>query len=56
MKCKDCQKMVCRAFYAKDEKWVGYCRVKETFTNGDWDCWLTYKTESGADILPTPFE
>ncbi len=39
MKCKECEKMICRTFSAKEKKLVGYCEVKETFTDGDSDCW-----------------
>lgn len=52
MKCKDCKDMICRTFYAKEERWVGYCRVKETFTEGDLDCWAIDKTDSGSNSTP----
>ncbi len=54
MTCKACKNMICRTFYAKEERWVGYCRIKETFTEGDWDCWAIDKTDSGSDNS-TPF-
>jgi hypothetical protein len=44
--------MVCRVFYAKEERWVGYCKVKETFTQGEWECWVNDKTELRYSILP----
>ena len=41
MKCKDCDSMICRTFSTQDKKWVGYCKVQETFTEGDLDCWAS---------------
>ncbi len=51
MKCKDCEKMICRTFYVKGELWVGYCKVEQSFTQGDWDCWAVDKTESEPTLF-----
>ena len=36
--CIDCDKMVCRVFYAKKESWEGFCMEAKRKVKGDDHC------------------
>lgn len=48
MKCLNCDNFVCREFYARNEKWRGFCMIKKHKVCGDDECDIKEKTANLA--------